>query len=94
MWVVMHDSRETRNPLQGPDHVLVSTTSTMTSSRPSRDTRPAVPRFNSKKPSPKLAKEIESVAKREKTKVQTLDPATALALVNPDYSPPVHRPNA
>ncbi|KAF9648764.1 hypothetical protein BDM02DRAFT_2073680 [Thelephora ganbajun] len=55
----------------------------MAPSRPSRDIKLTVPRFNSKKVGPKLAKEITSVAKREKVKIdvkQTVDPTTALAL--------------
>lgn len=51
--------------------------------RPNRDIKITVPRFNSKKVSPELAKEIASVSKREKRKVdvkQTVDPTTALAL--------------
>ena len=74
--------QKTRNPLREPDH-LVSATSTMAPSRKSRDVKLTVPRFNSKKVSPKLAREIVSVAKREKVKVdvkQTVDPTTALAL--------------
>lgn len=66
-----------------PDHAHVSATSTMAPSRPSRDMKLTVPRFNSKKVSSKLAREIASVAKREKVKVdvkQTVDPTTALAL--------------
>ena len=55
----------------------------MAPSRPSRDVKLTVPRFNSKKVSPKLAREIVSVGKREKVGVdvkQTVDPTTALAL--------------
>lgn len=55
----------------------------MAPSRPSRDIKLTVPRFNSKKVNSKLAKEIASVAKQEKVKVdvkQTVDPTTALAL--------------
>ena len=55
----------------------------MAPSRPSRDIKLTVPRFNSKKVSPELAKELKSISKREKTKVdvkQTVDPTTALAL--------------
>jgi len=93
-------SRRTRNPLRGPDHILVSATTTMAPSRPSRDIKLTVPRFNSKKVRPKLVKEIVSIAKREKVKVdvkQTVDPTTALALAivsSPYNLPPVYRPNA
>ena len=62
---------------------FVSATATMAPCRPNRDVKLTVPRFNSKKVSPELAKEIASVSKREKTKVdvkQTVDPTTALAL--------------
>jgi hypothetical protein len=55
----------------------------MAPSRPSRDVKLTVPRFNSKKVSAKLTKEIVSVGKREKVRVdvkQTVDPTTALAL--------------
>jgi len=55
----------------------------MAPSRPSRDVKLTVPRFNSKKVNSKLAREITSVAKQEKVKVdvkQTVDPTTALAL--------------
>ena len=55
----------------------------MAPSRPSRDNKLTVPRFNSTKVGPDLAKEIASISKREKTKVdvkQTVDPTTALAL--------------
>ena len=75
--------QKTRNPLREPDHLLVFATSTMAPSRKSRDVKLTVPRFNSKKVSQKLAREIVSVAKREKVKVdvkQTVDPTTALAL--------------
>lgn len=57
--------------------------STMAPSRPSRDVKLTVPRFNSKKITSKVAKEVVSVAKRDKIKVdvkQTVDPTTALAL--------------
>ena len=65
------------------DHAFVLATSTMAPSRRSRDIRLTVPRFNSKKVGPKLAREIVSVGKREKVRVdvkQTVDPTTALAL--------------
>ena len=55
----------------------------MAPSRPSRDTKLTVPRFNSKKVGSKLAKEIVSMGKRGKVRVdvkQTVDPTTALAL--------------
>jgi len=55
----------------------------MAPSRPSRDTKLTVPRFNSEKVGSKLAKEIVSVGKRGKVRVdvkQTVDPTTALAL--------------
>lgn len=57
--------------------------SNMAPSRPSRDVKLTVPRFNSKKITPKVAKEVVAVAKRDKFKVdvkQTVDPTTALAL--------------
>lgn len=72
-----------KEPSQELDQFLASATSTMAPSRPSRDVKLTVPRFNSKKVNSKLAKEITSVAKQEKVKVdvkQTVDPTTALAL--------------
>ena len=36
---------------------------------------------------------VSSVENREKTKMQTVDPTTAFALVTPSDSPPVYRPN-
>ena len=72
-----------KEPSQELDQSTASATSTMAPSRPSRDVKLTVPRFNSKKVNSKLAKEIASVAKQEKVKVdvkQTVDPTTALAL--------------
>jgi len=58
--------------------------------RPSRDVKLTVPRFNSKKASPKVVREVVSIAKREKIKVdvkQTVDPTTALALAIVSLTP-------
>jgi len=75
--------RRTRTPFQELDHVLVSATSTTAPSRPSRGVNLTLPRFTSKKVSPKVVREVVSMAKREGAEVdveQTVDLTTALAL--------------